>query len=274
MPFLPSLSISHTLLLTSFLLPSSVLLVKTYFRNHPLPASLTSKIQISESIFSPSSSFPFHSIDIVNPRHHITITDTRTIHLSRTEVSNISDEEILARFTKGFFSGWIFTPERHLLAGLSMFGMKLVPVGFSAIKSHNTTISSLSQLSGTTLPTKHSMLFGGNFMVLDINLKPRASPVDYLASAAPNVVSYIEIGFGDDRKSFAGFHRFEVTHNTKMAADKGGDAGVVTSYSTSCCNLSRNQAPFPQFVFTFHKLYALGLFRDGITEVLRAPTTG
>jgi hypothetical protein len=60
------------------------------------------------------------------------------------------------------------------------------------------------------------MLFGGNFMILDINLNPcRDDPMDVSLDSVMG--SHVDFAFGDDRKSFAGFHRFEVTREIDEA---------------------------------------------------------
>lgn len=73
--------------------------------------------------------------------------------------------------------------------------------------------------------------------------------------------SYIDIAFGDDRKGFAGFHRFEVIREK--------DEEVMVWFSSMSCNPSSDQAPFPGFVAVFHEIYAERLFWDGIRGVLR-----
>ena len=80
--------------------------------------------------------------------------------------------------------------------------------------------------------------------------------------------SYIDIGFGDDRKGFAGFHRFEITRETDEADNEGG--GATICYSSIVCNPSVNKSPAPEFTYAFHKFYALCLFRDGIAGVLQS----
>ena len=67
----------------------------------------------------------------MNPHNHIAVEDSRSIRLSKDEIGSLSDEEILARFMKGFFGGWVFTPERNLIAFFKGTGMKFMPVGFS-----------------------------------------------------------------------------------------------------------------------------------------------
>ena len=77
--------------------------------------------------------------------------------------------------------------------------------------------------------------------------------------------SYVEIGFGDNRKTFAGLHRFEVSR-----ADDGEDDYLTIWYSSISCNPSVNETVLPHWVWKFHKWYAMVLFRDGIREVLKS----
>jgi hypothetical protein len=82
--------------------------------------------------------------------------------------------------------------------------------------------------------------------------------------------SYIDIGFGDDRKVFAGFHRFEVTRETDDDDTDSGNGGATICYSSIACNPSANKSPAPEFTHALHRFYALALFRDGIAGVLQA----
>jgi hypothetical protein len=128
-------------------------------------------------------------------------------------------------------------------------------------------ISSPSRLSRTSLPPAHTVLFGGNFLVLDLSLKPSAArAVNDTQTQVTH--SYIDIGFGDDLGGFAGFHRFEVTRESDGADSE--DRGTTICYSSIACNPSVNKSPAPAFTYTFHKFYALTLFRDGIAGVLQA----
>lgn len=119
-------------------------------------------------------------------------------------------------------------------------------------------LQSPSELSPTTLPARHTLLFGGNFIVLDTHIKSQSPPSDPKSAAAEE--SYVEIGFGDDRTNFAGMHRFELSPTPEN--------GVQISYSSVSVNPSFDKAPFPNSAFVFHKFYAQCLFRDAIREVL------
>jgi hypothetical protein len=115
----------------------------------------------------------------------------------------------------------------------------------SDIRTHGSTILPLSGLSRTSLPQAHTLLFGGNFMVLDISLK--TSGEDTVDEYQESVTgSYIDIAFGDDRRGFAGFHRFEVTREIEDK-DQRENGGATICYSSVACNPSVNKPPAPAF---------------------------
>ncbi|ATZ54171.1 hypothetical protein BCIN_10g01900 [Botrytis cinerea B05.10] len=219
-----------------------------YLQDHPLStaktATITSYQQLSPSFARSSQSFS----SIINPRNHINIADSYKIWLSKADIRNRSDEEILATFTHGFFAGWVFTPERYLIASLRSLGMKFIPCGYSRMSPG--PILELESLSDKTLPPKGSLLFGGNFMVLFTKTD---------GDTRRNSPSCVEIGYGDDRKQFSGMHSFELIHERD---------GAIIWYSSVSCNPTVNKRPFPDWVFTFHRWYARTLFRDGVAAIL------
>ncbi|RAL60744.1 hypothetical protein DID88_009849 [Monilinia fructigena] len=154
------------------------------------------------------------------------IGDSYKFQLSKVDIRDRSDEEILATFTRGFFSGWIFTPERYLIGSLRSFGIKFIPCGYSNISSPGPLLE-LESISSSVLPPKHSHLFAGNFMVLFAKTEN---------NRLENSPSCVEIGYGDDRKQFSGMHSFELIHK--------GD-GAIIWYSSVSCNPSVNKRPFP-----------------------------
>jgi hypothetical protein len=116
------------LLLTTLALPTTALLLTTYLYNPLSKKTLT--IRTSETL-SPTASTSRSLHQIINPRHHISATDSRLITLSKTEIGNLTDEEILSRFLRGFFGGWVFWPERGVISVFGMLGRKMIAVRFS-----------------------------------------------------------------------------------------------------------------------------------------------
>ncbi|KUJ18913.1 uncharacterized protein LY89DRAFT_507637 [Mollisia scopiformis] len=269
-------------------IPAAGILIATYLYNRPLPLPKERKISVTEELSHSFASGPSpKSLGIVNPRNHIQLTDSRSINLLRSEISRshlrdgdamVSDEEILARFLVGFFGGWSFTPERGLLAALRRMGKKFIEAKYTEMPSSGHPIDTLGGFSKTKLPPKGTILFGGNFMVLDTRVFfPPGSPSSASSLATREVPSYIDIGFGDpvisyvdvafgaDQKNFSGLHRFEIQyHPTKKEGEE-----LTVWYSSLSCNPSLNRAPFPKWTVAFHRWYAMCLFRDGIEGVIR-----
>lgn len=108
-----------------------------------------------------------------------------------------------------------------------------------------------SELSSEHLPEVGTVMFGGNFLVLN-----RGD-------------NFLDVGFGDAGKGFAGLHRFEILRGSRK--EKEGDekeGEVEISYLSVSCNPSVDRKPFPNWVWVFHRWYAMALFRDGVREVL------
>jgi len=127
----PPILTRRIILLSSLVIPAGALLFTSYLYNHPLPASKTRTIQTTDSL-SQSCASSLSVRNVVNPRNHKSMMDSRSIRLSKKEIGDLSDEEILARFFKGFFGGWVFAPEQNLLSFFGLFGVKVFPVGFSS----------------------------------------------------------------------------------------------------------------------------------------------
>ena len=111
-------------------------------------------------------------------------------------------------------------------------------------------------------------------MVLDRGFRDAGAEARARAGEGEGL-SYIDVGFGDDRSGFAGLHRFEVMRERDARDVKAGNEseeekeGVTVWYSSFSCNPLVNKTLSPPLLFEFHKFYAKTLFRDGIREVLR-----
>lgn len=122
-------------------------------------------------------------------------------------------------------------------------------------------IADPADIPRTHLPEKFTVMLSGNFMVLDKHVNSSPLPSE---SERP---SFIEIGFGDNRRGFAGLHRFEVARDVAEEAGEGKE-GVRLWYSNISCNPTVDKMPFPGWIYHFHTFYAQSLFRDGIAGVL------
>lgn len=68
------------------------------------------------------------SFKLVNPRNHVTSTDKVVQVLPASAVAGLSDENVLALFSKGFFEGVIFAFERFILR---ISGGNILPCRFT-----------------------------------------------------------------------------------------------------------------------------------------------
>ena len=101
-----------------------------FLQNHPLSAHITSQIQAS-STPSPSCAASESVRHYINPSNHVASTGCLSIRIPEGYLHGRSDEEILARLTKGYFEGVIFQPEKILINLLEKLGRKLVSTDFS-----------------------------------------------------------------------------------------------------------------------------------------------
>ncbi|KAF1845097.1 uncharacterized protein K460DRAFT_405372 [Cucurbitaria berberidis CBS 394.84] len=198
----------------------------------------------------------------VNPNGHVTITDTRFTTL---ELPNrLSDEQILARFVKGFFGGYVFGPESGVLRAVGKDLMRFERLKDIPVSSY---IWAQSALSRETVPPLHSVLFGV-FRVADCHFQ---SPGDekYPELSQGGSYSYIDVAFGSEKGPIAGVHRFSVTRDGRVKEDGGKNESVTIEFAHVGCNPKENKPLKPDFVQTLHLWYAMLLFREGVAEVMK-----
>jgi hypothetical protein len=232
--------------------------------------------QITSSPRIPDALAQSTAVTIVNPHSHVPIHDTRYIRLSVPNI--LSDEEILARFVKGFFGGYVFGLERGMsrAAGkvITRFEGKLQrykpwytraltrkALQDTPMSSH---IWSTTQLSVDELPPLHALCFGV-FRVFDSRIE--------FADTLSQTYSYIDFVFGSDAGFIAGVHRFSVAREEVDATgEKEADntTNVIIEFAHSGCNLRENKPLKPDFLQTLHLWYAMLLFKEGIAEVRKA----
>ncbi|KAI9163635.1 hypothetical protein HJFPF1_05257 [Paramyrothecium foliicola] len=195
---------------------------------------------------------------LVNPRHHETWSDT---HLATLELSchqHITDEALLSRVIKEFYSGWVFAPERWILRLLGKQLVRLTPLTSTPISS---PIWDPDELSTSKLPPLHSVLFG-TWQVVDISLATRA---DHAGEAE----SYIDLAYGSDSWQFVGCNRFSIQHVDSDDGDTDGHRQVRVIYAQSNCNPVENKPPVSAALLAFHKAYAMLLYREVMSGLMR-----
>ncbi|KAK5315896.1 hypothetical protein LTR70_006538 [Exophiala xenobiotica] len=208
---------------------------------------------------------------IVNPHNYIHSDDTREVRLSLDR--SLPDEQILARFMKGFFGGWIFAPER---AAMRIARMQLVQVAALGDLPSSERVWSNREISREKLPQLGTVYFGA-FRVADKllqerhNLKHRDGKGHGMTPEDDGIdiqdrESYIDFVFGSDEGMLRGVHRFSVLHGLCQADESSQD--VIIRFSHTSCNPGKNE-PLNRVLAALHLAYATLLFRDGVAEVLK-----
>ncbi|KAI1431255.1 hypothetical protein GGR50DRAFT_90021 [Xylaria sp. CBS 124048] len=222
-------------------------------------------------------SFP---VSLILPSHHHSSQENYTVCIPASHLQKgVTDEEILARFTKGFLSGCAFTLERWLLSSFSYpiltdvqaIKKSLTPRSQSAnsVLELGPLILDPSSISPTSTPSVSSLLFR-NFVVLDSSSSLTAEQQDRLPGDYDRHVrpphAFLELAWGGDGLGLVGSHRFEVCrgHCTPATATQEAEEFVKITLSTVSCVPRTGQAPRSSFLICFHVLYSKALFSDGI----------
>lgn len=194
---------------------------------------------------------------------------------------DISDEEVLARFNRGFFSGPAFTLERWLLCGprLSLLSTSEIEKALNAsvrppstgfVVGKSSWGRDLSLLSPTSTPPVSSLFFG-NFIVLDSSsLSPerRREVLPKSPQYTPPPYPFIEWAFRGDGVAVASSHRFEVTRHRVQSPAGGLEEVVKITFSHVSCSPRTGNEIWGGWVTAFHQIYSKYLFSDGIRGVL------
>ncbi|KAF2741192.1 hypothetical protein EJ04DRAFT_116998 [Polyplosphaeria fusca] len=188
---------------------------------------------------------------VVNPRNHIRRDSSRSITCKLP--SRLTDEQVLARYLKGFFGSYVFGPEQVALRTLHHNF-----VGFSELShvENPARLWSSSDLSGDHLPGLYTILFGA-FQIVEKQIDT-TSP-----GRLSRTHSYIDVAFGSDTSEFSGVHRFSIYRD----ADKDSDI-VTVDHPDTCCNPTIDQPKFPDFMITLHRMYSMLLFREAVARVM------
>ncbi|KAK1704184.1 hypothetical protein CaCOL14_012644 [Colletotrichum acutatum] len=193
---------------------------------------------------------------LVNPRGHVSSADKLAMDMELPEnARELSDEVLLATFARGFFAGKVLAIERRLLqtarpSFVSYAGLNSISMSNQIWKSQD--------FSCEKLPPVHSVVFG-TFQLGYIKLiDPKES------QAEPETESSVDFVFGKDNSQFAGAHRFSIVRRPENPAN------VRIVYESTACNPTRNQH-LSGLLLRFHSLYAMLLFREGVSDILRRP---
>lgn len=189
-------------------------------------------------------------------------TDRVSQVISAKSVAGLSDEEILALFTTGFFGGFIFRIESWFLR---VWGSRFLPARYTGFQADAQAVAIRRP---TAIPRQRLLpvgsLFFSSFLMLDKHIvEPTKEPF----SEDESVSSYVDYGFGSDEARFAGCHRFRVTR--LPAATETSDAQVQIDLEHFRCNPQQNIPSLAESFQWFHFAYAKALFANGIQAILK-----
>lgn len=227
---------------------------------------------IHSNLSIPSSLERSKAASIISADGPVVFHDMRRIVLPLCDTT-FSNEEVLSRFVKGFFGGYVFWPEQYFLRAL-----RKEIVHFDTLRDIpiSSQIWSQAQLSREKLPGLHSLLFGG-FRVVDCSIRESETPLQ----SSPwnqNSGSYIDFVLGSDSGSIRGVHRFSVFRsgieksNDEATCDIEKDhekkVSLTIEFSTLTCLPGMHGFIGLNAVYWFHLQYAMMLFRDGVKEII------
>ncbi|KMQ44480.1 hypothetical protein HL42_4792 [Trichophyton rubrum] len=242
-------------------------------------------------IYSPQPLTSFHetrSEALINPHGHTIVEDCLIARVKddtlvqstlfpgrKLPLGQLSEEELLARFTRGFFGGIIFAAERFILAS----GLTQQTPLFSGTQPANSglplpkNIWDVTEIPKTALLPLGSILFGAfqvthSHLVNKTRLNPTSEGLTKMESAEEKF-SYIDFGFGNG--NFAGCHRLSVHRNDSskgidsIAKTADGRDGMI-EFRLSCfhCNPRGEKSRLITMLSGFHQIYARLLFTDAL----------
>jgi hypothetical protein len=117
------------------------------------------------------------------------------------------------------------------------------------------------------LPEIDSVFFGA-FQVVDKKLQDSSRSSG--GEVATEAESYIDFAFGSSETSFSGVHRLSVARDLDKACAQGVESDEIRlTMACVTCNPLKNRKVAPTWTWTFHRVYAMLLFREGVAEVVK-----
>ncbi|EGX88084.1 hypothetical protein CCM_09220 [Cordyceps militaris CM01] len=268
---------SHTAWRFASTLAKGTALVATsiYITQTTLRIAASSKLGVVDEVGGPPSFIDSPTIrNHVNPHDRSSrVVDTHAVTLDVPLRKHVSDEMILARATKSFFHGWVFSLEARALRLIrlqdskytSMFPPNLLIIDAEAgwAELASTTVPAhvwdAAEISDSALPELHTVLFGV-FRLADVHL------ADVAGSGSNAAESHADFLFGSDGSQFAGCHRLSVE---RLQVDAAGETQKVkVQLQCYACNPQSDDRG-SRLLYAFHRFYATALFRETAGEVHR-----
>lgn len=119
-------------------------------------------------------------------------------------------------------------------------------------------------------------LFFGSFKLLDKHVNTSPVKDDSKLALTSSEASYVDYGFGSDRYSFAGCHRFSIGSIYQEHCHKAGHTQTVSDnkeprveirLQSFTCNPKSKKMSNISILSWFHRLYAKLLFADGMRKI-------
>ncbi|KAL3449398.1 hypothetical protein BJX65DRAFT_36902 [Aspergillus insuetus] len=219
-------------------------------------------------------SFGMHVID---PAGNPTQEESYTLRIPVRDLRpGLNDEEILARFSKGYFAGAVFAPERWIAPFVQGFidhevitnARVLKPDPNLQLEAYN--IGKPTAMPRGRLPPLGACLFG-LYYVLDTS----ACTPEHRESIFPGSMkisrpnrSFVEYAGRTSGRSLAASHRFEVSRDD-LTANGVVDESITILYSHVRSNPLTGGKVYSRPMTAMHVCYAHLLFANGVREVLK-----
>ncbi|KAL6239536.1 hypothetical protein BDW75DRAFT_250406 [Aspergillus navahoensis] len=220
-----------------------------------------------------SRSFGMHVID---PAENPTEEESYILQIPLYKLKQgIDDEEILARFSKGFFAGWVFGPERWIapfVQGIidhEVFASARASTADASSHqdAYEYDISHPNAMSQQRLPPLGACLFGLYYLV-DMSAcssKDRALVFPTSTQIPRPERSFVEYAGRTKGRSLAASHRFELVREHPLG-DR--EEGVTIIYSHVRSNPRTGGQVYSRPMTAMHVCYAHLLFAEGVREIL------
>ncbi|KAL4747435.1 hypothetical protein BDW72DRAFT_209633 [Aspergillus terricola var. indicus] len=213
---------------------------------------------------------------VIDPAGNPTEEESYILRIPLRELKQrINDEEILARFSRGFFAGWVFGPERWIapfVQGIidhNVFANARASTGDSSSRpdAHDRDVSRPNAMSQQRLPPLGACLFGLYYLIDTSFCSPKYRTSIFPASAhRPRPErSFVEYAGRTQGRSLAASHRFELIRERPVA---NGEEEITIIYSHVRSNPRTGGRVYSRPMTAMHVCYAHLLFAEGAREAL------
>ncbi|KAL2835679.1 hypothetical protein BJY01DRAFT_223217 [Aspergillus pseudoustus] len=196
--------------------------------------------------------------------------------------SGMRDEEILARFSNGFFAGFVFAPERWIAPFVQGIIDHEVFTNARVLGHHDSSrhldvckIDRPDAMPRLSLPPLGACLFGLYYLIdtSACSAEDRISTFPSSAAILRPDCSFVEFAGRTSGRSLAASHRFEVSRDDEPwangCATTTGEKHVTIVYSHVRSNPRTGGQVYSRLMTAMHVCYAHLLFANGVREVLR-----